>query len=95
MGKQVTVRRKVARRGRKPAAGRLCACGVAVDAEERKHLVEACAFFRADHFRAADPGHLRQQDRDDAAADIDAVLGRSKRPLRAARPRRQARRAGE
>ena len=62
-----------------------------MDAEERKHLVEACAFFRADHFRAADPGHLRTQDRKDAAVEIDTALGRRRRPLRAAKPRRQAR----
>jgi hypothetical protein len=56
--------------------------------------VEACAFFRADRYRAADPGHLRAQDREDAAVDIDAVFGRRKRPLRAAKPRQRARRAG-
>jgi hypothetical protein len=88
----MTARKKAGGRRRKPAA--VCVCGVAVDAEEREHLVEACAFFRADHFRAADPGHLRAQDRKDVAADIDAVLGRRKRPLRAAKSRRPARRAG-
>jgi len=81
-------RKKAGSRRRKPAA--VCICGVAVDAEEREHLVEACAFFHADHFREADPVHLRAQDRKDAAAKIDAVLARRKRPQRAARPRRQA-----
>lgn len=83
-------RKKAASRRRKPAAV-LCACGVAVDAEEREHLVQACAFFRADRFREADPAHLRAQDREDVAADIDAVLGVRKRPLRVAKSRRQAR----
>jgi hypothetical protein len=88
-----TARKKAGSRRRKPAA--LCPCGIAVDAEEREHLVEACAFFRADHFREADPEHLRTQDRKDAAARIDAVLARRKRlPQRAARPRRHAKGAG-
>jgi hypothetical protein len=87
-----TTRKKAAGRRRKPAA--LCPCGIAVDAEEREHLVEACAFFNADHFREADPEHLRTQDRKDAAVEIDAVLARRKRPRRAARQRRQAKGAG-
>jgi hypothetical protein len=86
--------KKAGNRRRKPAAVRLCACGVAVDAEERAHLVRACAFFRADRFRDADPRHLRAQDRADVTADIDAVLGGRKRPLSATKSRRQARRAG-
>ena len=87
-----TARKRAGSRRRKPAA--VCPCGIAVDAEEREHLVEACAFFRADHFREADPGHLRTQDRKDAAVEIDAVLARRKRQQRAARPRRQAKGAG-
>jgi hypothetical protein len=89
----MTVRKKAGGRRRKPAAVRVCAWGVAVDAEEREHLVRACAFFRADRFRDADPDHLRAQDRKDAAVEIDAALGRRKRLLRAAKPRRQTRRA--
>jgi hypothetical protein len=42
-------------RARKPARAKasgsgqpvLCGCGVRVDAEERLHLIKACAFFRA------------------------------------------------
>lgn len=89
----MTASKKATGRRRRPAA--VCACGIAVDAEERKHLVEACAFFRADHFREADPEHLRAQDREDAAMDIDAVLGRRKRQLRAARSRSQSKRGVE
>ena len=83
----MTVRKRAGGRWRKPGA--VCVCAVAVDAEERRHLVEACAFFRADHFREADPGHLRAQDRKDAAVAIDVALRRRKRPSRGAKPPRQ------
>ena len=33
----------------------------AVDAEARRHLIEACAFFHADRFRPAEPGCYRQR----------------------------------
>ncbi len=49
---------------------------VAVDADARRHLIEACAFFHADRFRPAAPGCYRQQDWAEAAAEIDAVLKR-------------------
>ena len=75
-------------RARNPARGkaataaggpRYCGCGVLVDGEERRHLVDACAFFRAEHFRMAEPGSIREQDVRKAAADVDAVLkGRAK-----------------
>lgn len=64
-----------------PAAGEpaLCACGVRVDADERLHLINACAFFRADRFRAAEPGTVRGEDVQKAARDVDAALqGRRK-----------------
>ncbi|MDH3286910.1 MAG: hypothetical protein OEP48_04175 [Betaproteobacteria bacterium] len=50
-----------------------------VGADERRHLIEACAFFRADHFRPAEPGCYRQQDLKEAAAEIDAILKRGGR----------------
>ncbi len=52
---------------------------LAIGGDERQHLIEACAFFRADHFRAAEPGSVRAQDLKDAAAEIDAVLKRRTR----------------
>jgi hypothetical protein len=84
---------KRGRRGSKPAAAAkppVCpACGVEVGEDERRHLVEACAFFRAERFRDADPGHLRQHDREEAGAAIDLALGRRKRPpVRKSRPAR-------
>jgi hypothetical protein len=78
----------IAVRVRKPArikattatgGGRFCGCGVRVDEEERRHLINACAFFKAEHFRMAEPGSIREQDVRKAAADVDAVLkGRAK-----------------
>ena len=58
---------------------RYCGCGVRVDDEERRHLIDACAFFKAEHFRMAEPGSVREQDVRKAAADVDAALkGRGK-----------------
>jgi hypothetical protein len=73
--------RKPARTKAATAAGgpRYCGCGVLVDGEERRHLVDACAFFRAEHFRMAEPGSIREQDVRKAAAEVDSVLkGRAK-----------------
>ena len=79
-------------RARKPARSKtagatggphLCACGVRVDDEERLHLINACAFFMAERFRAAEPGSIREQDVRKAAADVDAALkgrGKPKKP---------------
>jgi hypothetical protein len=49
-----------------------------VDEEQRRHLIEACAFFRAERFRECEPGCYREQDLRAAASEIDAVI----RPLR-------------
>jgi len=75
----------IAVRVRKPAGinaataaggSRLCGCGVRVDEEERRHLIDACAFFRAERFRMVLPGSIREQDVRRAAADVDAALKR-------------------
>jgi hypothetical protein len=58
---------------------------IPVDDEQRRHLVEDCAFFRAARFRAAEPGCFREQDLKAAAADIDAALN----PLRTRRKKRR------
>jgi hypothetical protein len=47
---------------------------VTVNGEERRHLIEDCAFFRAEQFREAEPGHIREQDKEAAAAVIDAAI---------------------
>lgn len=56
----------------------------AIGSDERQHLVEACAFFHAEHFRPVEPGSYRAQDLKDAAAEIDAVLKRRARKGRKA-----------
>lgn len=48
---------------------------IAVDEDQRRHLIEDCAFFRAEHYREARPGEVRELDRQAVAADIDAALG--------------------
>lgn len=71
-------------RGRVESAtggARLCGCGLRVDDEERLHLINACAFFRAERFRAADPGSIRGEDVLKAARDVDAAL-RGRRKLK-------------
>jgi len=55
-------------------APRLCGCGLRVDDEERLHLINACAFFRAERFRAAKPGTVRSEDVRKAAKNVDAAL---------------------
>jgi hypothetical protein len=72
------------RRKKAPEAGqgRKARAKLAVDADARHHLIEACAFFHANHFRPAEPGCYRQQDLAEAAAEIDAVLKRRRRKSR-------------
>lgn len=73
--------RKPARVKAMPAGGepQLCGCGVRVDADERLHLINACAFFRAERFREVDPGTIRGEDVQKAARDVDTALqGRRK-----------------
>jgi hypothetical protein len=52
---------------------------VRVDADERLHLIRACAFFRADRFREAEPGSVRGEDLRKAARDVDTALRGRKR----------------
>jgi hypothetical protein len=70
---RVRARRRV-RKAPAAAEAALCGCGVRVDADERLHLINACAFFRADRFRAAGPGSIRGEDVQKAARDVDAAL---------------------
>ena len=76
---------RVRRRPRASAAAArgeagLCGCGLRVDDDERLHLINACAFFRAKRFRAADPASIRGEDVRKAAREVDAVLQRRKKP---------------
>jgi hypothetical protein len=48
--------------------------GPGVAPEERQRLAECCAFFKAAHYRHAEPGTIRKRDIETAQAEIDAVL---------------------
>lgn len=63
-----------------PAAvsGRTLDTAVSVDDEERRRLIECCAFFRVQRFRDAQPGRYRDEDLRSAASAIDSVI----RPVR-------------
>jgi hypothetical protein len=52
---------------------------VRVDADERLHLINACAFFRAERYREADPRSIRGDDVQKATRDVDAALRGRKR----------------
>ena len=68
-----------ARRGKAADASTRVA-KVVVEEDERRHLVEDCAFFRAARFRAASPGSYREQDLRAAAAAIDAAIRPDRKP---------------
>jgi hypothetical protein len=74
----VARKHKAVRRAPAVAAAGKAPASVAVDEEERLHLIESCAFFRAERFREAEPGHIREQDKKAAAAAIDAVIRKRK-----------------
>jgi hypothetical protein len=57
-----------------PLPARRKAARVELDEEQRRHLIECCAFFRAQRFREADPGHLRKDDVQAAAHDLEAAI---------------------
>jgi hypothetical protein len=65
-------------RGKRVVGGRRSA-EIVVDEEERRHLIEDCAFFRAVRFRDLELGCVREQDLEAAAADIDAAIGLRRR----------------
>jgi len=45
-----------------------------IDEEQRRHLIECCAFFRARHFRECGPDRYRKEDLRAAQAEIDKVI---------------------
>jgi len=55
-------------------SGRSPTPAVSVDEEQRRRLIECCAFFRAQRFRDATPGQYREKDLHAAEADIDTAL---------------------
>lgn len=63
----------------RPAAGSESAGVNVVTAEQRQHLIEDAAYFRAERFRQIEPGDCRRQDLCDAEAEIEWVLKKHKR----------------
>jgi hypothetical protein len=55
-------------------SGRMPVPAVSVDEEQRRRLIECCAFFRALRFREVAPGRYRREDLDSAACAIDTVI---------------------
>lgn len=60
-------------------ASRRARPALAVDAEERRRLIECCAFFRVEQFRECEPGRYREDDKRVAAAEIDAAIAPRRR----------------
>jgi hypothetical protein len=66
------------RRG-KPRAVRPPVPGVVeLGEEQRRHLIDCCAFFRAQQFRPAEPGRYRAEDVSAVSREIDAALRRAR-----------------
>ena len=47
-----------------------------IDEEQRRRLIECCAFFKASRYRPVRPGQVRAKDLQRAEIEIDSVLGR-------------------
>lgn len=73
--KRVTTgKRKVAA---KPAAGRRRKEMLVVTEGQRRNLIEDAAFFRAERYRKVEPGQCREEDRCEAAAELETVIKRN------------------
>ena len=79
------IARRVTPGGRSKAPGKPRAKVVVTD-EERRRLIEDCAFFCAERFREVKPGDIREQDLKEVAAEIDAAIGARRRRRMKARP---------
>lgn len=61
----------------KPRAARRDA--IVVTDEERQHLIEDVAYFRAERYRRVEPGQYREEDRREVEAEIEAILKRCRK----------------
>lgn len=52
---------------------------IEVTAEEERHLVEDVAYFHAERYRNVEPGKFREEDRQQAASEVRAVLKRHRK----------------
>lgn len=64
------------RHEKQAAAATQCAAPV-VSSEERRHLAECCAFFKAEQYREVEPGTIRESDVRKAEEEIDCVIKHS------------------
>ena len=64
------------RHEKQAAAEKQCAAP-AVSNEERRHLAECCAFFKAEQYREVEPGTIRESDVRKAEEEIDRVIKNS------------------
>jgi len=62
--------------GRSSAPGR---ARVVVKGEERRRLIDDIAYFHAERFRPVEGQGIREEDRREAAAEIEAVLRRRRK----------------
>lgn len=60
------------------AAGHQSGKTLLVTEEQRRHLIEDAAYFRAGRYRPLEPGDFREEDRCEAEAELDAVIKRNK-----------------
>jgi len=60
----------------RPAAARNPRPGLVVEAEQRRRLIECCAYFKASRYRPVRPGQVRGKDLQQAETEIDTVLGK-------------------
>lgn len=64
-------------RRKRSAAGR--SAKIEVSAQERTHLIEDIAYFHAERFRQVEGAGCRDEDRQEAKTEIEAVLRRGRK----------------
>jgi hypothetical protein len=72
--------KSAAKAGGRSVKPRRPAAAIVVSDEERRHLIEDIAYFHAERYRSVEPGECREEDRRRAAAEVDAVLKRRRKP---------------
>lgn len=70
--------RKAPARATAKPAGHQAGKTIVVTDEQRRHLIEDAAFFRAERYRKVEPGQCREEDRCEAAAELEIVIKRNK-----------------
>ena len=60
----------------RPATARKQFPCLVMDEEQRRRLIDCCAYFKASRYRAVRPGQVRAKDIQEAESEIDTVLGK-------------------